>query len=113
MEAVEEERNRSGAFTSLKNFVERMTGKEDVYKRQGFPTILNVWGAEQWRKPDLSQNEELHQVELKLWMISLMPPECTEYLYQLFGVAYKHLDKDSQIILGTAYLCLLYTSRCV
>ena len=24
----------------------------------GFPTILNVWGAEQWRKPDLSQNEE-------------------------------------------------------
>lgn len=28
MEAVEEERNRSGAFTSLKNFVERMTGKE-------------------------------------------------------------------------------------
>ena len=70
----------------------------------GFPTILNVWGAEQWRKPDLSQNEELHQVELKLWMISLMPPECTEYLYQLFGVAYKHLDKDSQIILGTAYL---------
>lgn len=70
----------------------------------GFPTILNVWGVEQWRKPDLSQNEELHQVELKLWMISLMPPECTEYLYQLFGVAYKHLDKDSQIILGTAYL---------
>ncbi len=70
----------------------------------GFPTILNVWGAEQWRKPDLSENEELHQVELKLWMISLMPPECTEYLYQLFGVAYKHLDKDSQIILGTAYL---------
>ena len=28
MEAVEEERNRSGAFISLKNFVERMTGKE-------------------------------------------------------------------------------------
>ncbi|MDO4308997.1 MAG: putative DNA binding domain-containing protein [Eubacteriales bacterium] len=70
----------------------------------GFPTILNAWGAEQWRKPDLSQNEELHQVELKLWTISLMPPECTEYLYQLFGAAYKHLDKDAQIILGTAYL---------
>ena len=70
----------------------------------GFPTILNAWGAEQWRKPDLSQNEELHQVELKLWTISLMPPECTEYLYRLFGVTYKHLDKDAQIILGTAYL---------
>ena len=33
-----------------------------------------------------------------------MPPECTEYLYRLFGVTYKHLDKDAQIILGTAYL---------
>lgn len=70
----------------------------------GFPTILSAWGEEQWRKPDLSQNEELHQVELKLWMISLMPSECTEYLYQLFGTAYKHLDKEAQIILGTAYL---------
>lgn len=70
----------------------------------GFPTILNAWGEEQWRKPDLSQNEELHQVELKLWMISLMPAECTEYLQKLFGIKYNHLDSNSQIILGTAYL---------
>lgn len=55
-------------------------------------------------KPDLSQNEELHQVELKLWMISLMPPECTEYLQKLFGLAYLHLNNEEQIILGTAYL---------
>ena len=32
----------------------------------GFPAILSAWGEESWRKPDLSQNEELHQVELKL-----------------------------------------------
>lgn len=70
----------------------------------GFPTILEAWGEEQWRKPDLSQNEELHQVELKLWMISLMPKECTEYLKKLFGIKYSHLDNNSQIILGTAYL---------
>lgn len=70
----------------------------------GFPTILRAWGEEQWRKPDLSQNEDLHQVELKLWMISLMPVECTEYLQKLFGVKYNHLNKESQIILGTAYL---------
>lgn len=70
----------------------------------GFPTILSAWGEEQWRKPDLSQNEELHQVELKLWMISLMPVECTEYLNQLFGLKYNHLNKEEQIILGTAYL---------
>ncbi len=70
----------------------------------GFPTILSAWGEEQWRKPDLSQNIDLHQVELKLWMVSLMPSECTEYLHNLFGIAYEHLDKNSQIILGTAYL---------
>ena len=70
----------------------------------GFPAILSAWGEESWRKPDLSQNEELHQVELKLWMISLMPPECTEYLQKLFGLAYSHLDNETQIILGTSYL---------
>ena len=70
----------------------------------GFPTILSVWGNENWRKPDLSQNEELHQVELRLWMISLMPQECSEYLQKLFGWVYNKLDKEKQIILGTAYL---------
>ena len=70
----------------------------------GFPAILSAWGEENWRKPDLSQNEELHQVELKLWMISLMPPECTEYLQKLFGLAYLHLDNEAQIILGTSYV---------
>lgn len=70
----------------------------------GFPTILSAWGEENWRKPDLSENEELHQVELKLWMISLMPQECTEYLRHLFGFKYTCLSKEAQIILGTAYL---------
>ena len=70
----------------------------------GFPTILNAWGEEKWRKPDLSQDAELHQVELKLWMVSLMPQECTEYLQTKFGLAYAHLKKEAQIILGTAYL---------
>lgn len=70
----------------------------------GFPTILNAWNEENWRKPDLCENIELHQVELKLWTISLMPQECTEHLLSLFGLAYSHLDNNSQIILGTAYL---------
>lgn len=70
----------------------------------GFPTILSAWGEENWRKPDLRQNEELHQVELKLWTISLMPQECTEHLNGLFGKDYMHLDNHSQIILGTAFL---------
>src|SRR5699024_8771731 len=69
-----------------------------------FPTILSAWGDEQWRKPDLYQDDELHQVELRLWMTSLMPIECTEFLKKLFGLKYDHLDRESQIILGTAYL---------
>ncbi len=70
----------------------------------GFPTILNAWGAENWRKPDLYDDQELHQVELRLWMVSLMPIECTEYLYNVFGKDYQLLQAEEQIILSTAYL---------
>jgi len=70
----------------------------------GFPTILSAWKTENWRKPDLSEDERLHQVELKLWMVSLMPQECIDHLQALFGAAYTHLSKQKQIVLGTAYL---------
>nr|MBR4279465.1 AAA family ATPase [Clostridia bacterium] len=70
----------------------------------GFPTILSAWGDENWRKPDLRQNDSLHQVELRLWMISLLPPECTQYLQEHFGWVYSTLNREEQIILGTAYL---------
>ena len=70
----------------------------------GFPTILSARGDENWRKPDLSQDEELHQVTLKLWMISTMPKECTDHLKKLFGRVYTHLSQNEQLILGTAYL---------
>lgn len=70
----------------------------------GFPTILESWKGENWRKPDLSQDEELHCVDLKLWMISLLPQECTEHLSSLLGNTYYQLDKDMQIVLSTAFL---------
>lgn len=70
----------------------------------GFPTILNAWGEENWRKPDLYDDQELHQVELRLWMVSLMPIECTKYLYDVFGQEYQALPAEEQIILSTAYL---------
>ena len=70
----------------------------------GFPTILNAWGEENWRKPDLRQHEELQQVDLRLWTISLMPQECTDYLRGLYGWVYLNLQSEEQIILGTAYL---------
>lgn len=81
----------------------RMIGAGDNIG-SGFPTILNAWGEENWRKPDLSEDTELRQVDLKLWMISLMPQECTEHLQALFGAAYSRLSSDEQIILGTAFL---------
>lgn len=70
----------------------------------GFPTILKAWGEENWRQPDLYDDQELHQVELRLWMVSLMPIECTEYLNHTFGTAYQNLQAEEQIILATAYL---------
>jgi len=81
----------------------RMIGAGDNIG-SGFPTILEAWGEEKWRKPDLRENEDLNVVELKLWTISLMPKECTDYLQNLFGIAYNHLSRNEQIILGTAYL---------
>lgn len=70
----------------------------------GFPTILSAWGEENWRKPDLYDDQELHQVDLRLWMVSLMPKECTDYLNGLFGAVYQRLQSEEQIILATAYL---------
>ena len=81
----------------------RMIGAGDNIG-SGFPTILNAWNEEKWRKPDLCEREDLHLVELRLWMVSLMPQECTEYLNDLFGEAYTELTSNEQIILGTAYL---------
>lgn len=81
----------------------RMIGAGDNIG-SGFPTILSAWGEENWRKPDLSEDTELRQVNLKLWMISLMPQECTEHLQTLFGNKYSRLNKEEQIILGTAFL---------
>lgn len=81
----------------------RMIGAGDNIG-SGFPKILSAWGNENWRKPDLSENTELHLVELKLWMISMMPAECTTYLHQLIGDDYDALKADEQIVLATAYL---------
>ena len=70
----------------------------------GFPAILKAWGDEKWRQPDLYDDQELHQVNLKLWMVSLMPAECTDFLHDTFGMAYQHLKSEEQIILATAFL---------
>ncbi len=69
------------------------------------PTILDAWRGEKWREPDLCEDTELQQVDLRLFTIALMPEECTVFLTNLFGEkAYQKLTSEEQIILGTAYL---------
>ncbi len=71
----------------------------------GFPTILDAWRGEKWREPDLYEDTELQQVDLKLYTIALMPEECTQSLIALFGEkTYRHLSAEEQVILGTAFL---------
>lgn len=70
----------------------------------GFPTILAAWQQENWRKPDLRENFESEQVELKLWMLSLLPDECTIALHKIFGEAYATLSANEQKVLCTAQL---------
>ncbi len=70
----------------------------------GFPTILDAWKKENWRKPDLREDVNLHQVELNLWMVSLLPEESTEYMHNTFGQNYDSLSSNQQIILCTAFV---------
>ncbi|MBR3722740.1 MAG: putative DNA binding domain-containing protein, partial [Selenomonadaceae bacterium] len=71
----------------------------------GFPTILDAWRREKWRQPNLYEDTELQQVDLKLYTIALMPKEATLFLTDLLGEnTYKNLTLEEQIILGTAFL---------
>ena len=71
----------------------------------GFPTILDAWRGEKWREPDLYEDTDLQQVDLRLFTVALMPEECTDHLSNLFGTkTYQKLKPEEQIILCTAYL---------
>ncbi len=68
----------------------------------GFPTILDAWKRENWRRPVLEERSELHLVELTLSMTSLIPEECHVTLQSIYGDEYAGLDKESQLVLATA-----------
>lgn len=70
----------------------------------GFPTILRAWKNENWRVPDIHEDRETDTVVLELWTVSLMPDECSEYMYRLFGNKYEELTSEEQFILCIAYL---------
>ena len=70
----------------------------------GFSMILKTWKAENWRKLELLENENLSCVELHLHMISLLPQEITEYLSQIFKEDYFLLEAEEQMILSITYM---------
>ncbi len=70
----------------------------------GFPTILDACRQELWRKPDLKEFSDLRTVDLKIWMVSLMPPEITSEMKSLYGNAYKHLSSIEKQVMATALL---------
>ena len=67
----------------------------------GFPTILSACKTENWRKHALQENLELQEVELHLWMVSLMPQEVVDFLKGQFGSRYEELSSNEQIVLAT------------
>lgn len=71
----------------------------------GFPAILDAWKGEKWRQPDLYDDAELRQVDLKLFTVAMMPEECTIFLTGLLGERnYHRLTSEEQLVLGTAHL---------
>lgn len=70
----------------------------------GFPTILDACRQEQWRKPDLKEAPDLRTVDLKLWMVSLMPEEITAKLHDMYGKAFDQLTGIEKRVLATAML---------
>ena len=67
-------------------------------------TPLSAWKDEKWMRPDLQEDFDLRQVDLKLWMVSLFPPEAIEYMRHLLGDKFDGLSSDEQAVLVTAYL---------
>lgn len=70
----------------------------------GFPTILDACNKEQWRKPDLDENSDIKEVQLKLWMISMFPKEITDYIHNLLGDTHINITKESLTVLSVAYV---------
>ena len=68
----------------------------------GFPTILEAWRKENWRKPFLVERSDLHLVELSLSMVSLISDKCHDALHELFGNKYHVLSKEEQFVLAIA-----------
>lgn len=103
-----------GRYTGARNpYIQqffRMIGLGDNIV-SGFPSILKTWKEKQWRRPDLYDNQELNQVELRLWMVPHLSKERIIDLYKIFGESYQLLSKNEQLILATAHIENMITNK--
>jgi predicted HTH transcriptional regulator len=70
----------------------------------GFSRILSAWNEQHWRIPELEEEIKLSQVNLKLWMISMLPEECLGELKKIYGSNFDKLTKNEIVALATAYM---------
>lgn len=70
----------------------------------GFPKILSAWSEQNWRVPELKEDNSLKQVSLRLWMVSMLPEDCLEELSNVFEGTFDSFNKDEVLILATALL---------
>lgn len=70
----------------------------------GFPKILSAWSEQNWRIPELKDDEKLKQVSLRLWMVSMLPENCLAALKNNFGGSFNLFNNEEVLILATALL---------
>lgn len=70
----------------------------------GIPAIIAAWDEQHWRRPELIENISLNTVNLKLWMLSLIPEECLKELKKIYGTRFNKLLKSQVLALVTAQL---------
>lgn len=70
----------------------------------GFPTILDACRQEQWRKPDMKEIPDLRTVDLKIWMVSMMPEEIITKLHDMYGNSFDQLNGIEKRVLATTML---------
>jgi ATP-dependent DNA helicase RecG len=70
----------------------------------GFSRILSAWNEQHWRIPELEEEIKLSQVNLKLWMVSMLPEECLGELKKVYGSSFDKFTKNEILALATAYM---------
>lgn len=70
----------------------------------GYPTILNAWSDNNWRRPTLLDRSELRQVDLILPMVSLLPIGTLESMKHTLGAdTFASLTPKEQVVMAVVW----------